>query len=251
MTFDPEKFGAAMGEAIRAAVEPLQKQVLSLQKQLTELGTPRDGKDGADGKDGQNCDMDAVKNMVAQAVSAIPAPKNGVDGKDGADGRDGSTGEKGADGAGIADLLTDRSGALVATFTDGRMKNLGVIIGKDGADGKDGVDGVGLEQFDLEYLTDTHEICLKAVCAGRIKEVRFPAGGIHGKGYWREGVKANAGEAWVHDGSLWVAKIATTTKPAASDQWFLAARKGRDGERGAKGQDALQPSPISLEKRNG
>lgn len=245
--FDPEIFGQAMGEAIRKAVEPLQVKIVNLEKQLTAMPTPADGKDGSDGRDGKDCDMAAVKAMIEDAVKALPVPAAG---KDGADGKDGKDGQKGADGAGIADLLVGRDGALVATFSDGRMKNLGVIVGKDGrdgVDGKDGADGLGLDAFELEYLSDTHEICVKATCAGRVKELRYPAGGIHGKGYWREGVKAAANDAWTHDGCMWIATKATTAKPeASSPDWFLAARKGRDGERGAKGQDAVPPAPIKL-----
>lgn len=226
------------------------------------IPAPAAGKDGANGKDGASVTLEDVRPLMADAakavhdeamqkldaaIEALPVPK---DGRDGTDGKDGKDGQKGADGAGIADLLTDRDGALVATFTDGRMKNLGVIVGKDGrdgVDGKDGADGLGLDAFELEYLSDTHEICVKAMCAGRVKELRYPAGGIHGKGYWRDGIKAAANEAWTHDGCMWIATKATAAKPeASSPDWFLAARKGRDGERGAKGQDAVPPAPIKL-----
>lgn len=229
---------------------------------IKALPAPEAGKDGANGKDGASVTLDDVRPLLSdvarevhdeamqkldEVIKAIPAPR---DGREGSAGKDGKDGEKGADGAGIADLLTDRDGALVATFTDGRMKNLGVIVGKDGrdgVDGKDGADGLGLDSFDLEYLGDTHEICVKAKCAGRVKELRYPAGGIHGKGYWREGIKASANEAWTHDGCMWIATKATAAKPeASSPDWFLAARKGRDGERGAKGQDASPPTPIKL-----
>lgn len=233
-----------------------------IEEAVKALPAPQPGKDGADGRDGKSVTLEDVRPVLADAakavhdealqkldaaIKALPVPK---DGRDGAPGRDGQDGQKGADGAGIADLLIDRDGVLVATFTDGRMKNFGVIVGKDGrdgVDGKDGADGLGLEAFELEYLSDTHEICVKATCAGRVKELRYPAGGIQGKGYWREGVKAAAGEAWTHDGSLWYAKTTTTAKPdTQSPDWFLAARKGRDGERGAKGQDAVPPTPIKL-----
>lgn len=252
MSFDPELFGQAMGDAIIKAVQPLKEEIARLKSQLAEMPKPIAGKDGVNGRDGKDCDMEVVRQMVEDAVKAIPVVqgKDGADGKDGQDGPQGVPGEKGADGAGIADLLINRDGELVATFTDGRMKNLGEIVGKDGSDGRDGrdgADGVGLDSFDLEYLGDTHEICIKAVCAGRVKEIRYPAGGIHGKGYWREGVKVAAGDAWVHDGSLWIAKRSTPGKPSSqSDDWFLAARRGRDGERGERGKDASNTSSVML-----
>jgi len=299
MSFDPELFGQAMGEAIRKAVEPLYAEIESLQRQLSVLEGLKDGKDGRDGKDGKDCDMEQVRSMVEQAVKAIPAPENGKDGKDGADGKDGKSitlddvqpiiekavalicedaekaieeyvkaiptpkdgrdgrdgvdgkdGKKGDDGTGMADLLIDRDGMLVATYTDGRMKSLGQVVGKDGTDGrdgKDGVDGIGLDNFELEYLPETHEIAIKAQAGIRVKEVRYPAGGIRPGGYWRQGGEAKAGEAWTHDGSLWVARKDTKATPSTqSDEWVLMARKGRDGERGPRGKDGSAPAPIKL-----
>lgn len=247
--FDPEKFGQAMGEAIRKAVAPLQEEIASLKAQLAALPTPAVGKDGADGRDGKDCDIEVVKALVADAVKAIPV----INGKDGADGKDGQRGEKGepgkdgADGLGQAGAMIDRDGALQITMTNGEVKNLGVVVGKDGSNGKDGVDGIGLDSFELEYIEETHEVCVKASCAGRTKELRYPAGGIRPAGYWRDGVKAKAGEAWVEDGSLWIAVKATTAKPSHTcGDWIIAARKGRDGETTIKHVKDGPPEPIKL-----
>lgn len=292
--FDPVKFGEAMGEAIRKAVEPLNEEIAFLKSQLADK--PKDGRDGKD------CDMDAVKKMIDEAVKAIPpapagrdgidgkngangadgkdgasvtlddvrpildeavkairvevltdvdvvlkaipTPKDGRDGIDGEDGERGEPGEKGADGLGLAGAMIDREGSLLVTLTNGEVKSLGPVVGKDG---KDGQDGLSLDAFDLEYIEETHEICVKASCAGRTKELRYPAGGIRPQGYWRDGAKAKAGEAWVHDGSLWIATKDNSIKPdTTSGLWIIAARKGRDGERGAKGQDSTPPGPIKL-----
>lgn len=205
--FDPEKFGEAMGEAIRAAVAPLEKRIAEL-----EAIEPKHGKDG------------------------LP----GADGKDGERGADGA---KGADGLGLAGAMIDRDGALQITLTNGEVKSLGAVVGKDGSDGKD---GISFESFDMEYLAETHEIAIKASVAGRTKELRYDAGGIRPAGYWREGTKAVPGEAWVHDGSLWIALKATPAQPKVGDDWIIAARKGRDGERGAKGIDGMPAAPIKL-----
>ena len=247
--FDPEKFGQAMGEAIRKAVEPLQQEIATLKSQLAAMPAPAAGKDGADGRDGKDCDMEVVKSLVADAVKAIPV----INGKDGADGKDGDRGERGeagkdgADGLGQAGAMIDRDGALQITMTNGEVKNLGVVVGKDGTNGKDGADGIGLDAFEMEYLEETHEVRIKAGCGGRTKELRYPAGGIRPAGYWREGTKALAGQVWTHDGSGWVAKNATTARPeASSEDWILIARKGRDGERGQKGADGSPPAPIKL-----
>lgn len=297
--FDPEKFGEAMGVAIRQAVEPLQKRIGELEAQIAKpvdvsleferavaaavavLPVPKDGKDAepvdfeslvkqvlakvptpADGKDGENglngtsitlADVQPVldeaikqfeqraESTIAKAISEIPKP---LDGQNGTNGKDGERGEKGADGLGMAGAMIDRDGALQVTFTNGEVKSLGPVVGKNGDNGKD---GLSLDAFELEYLPESHEIQLKATAAGRVKELRYPAGGIRPAGYWREGTKAVAGEAWVHDGSLWIAKSPTSAKPESrSEEWIIAARKGRDGERGAKGTDGVPPAPIKL-----
>lgn len=257
--FDPEKFGAAMGEAIQKAVAPLQKEIADLKAKLAEkpdfspvireevaaavagLPAPRDGKD---------CDMETVKGLVADAVKAIPVPKDGkdgVNGKDGIDGAPGEPGAKGADGLGLAGAMIDRDGALQITLTNGEVKSLGPVVGKDGSNGKDGADGASLDSFELEYLPETHEIAVKAACGGRAKEIRYPAGGLRPGGYWREGTKAKANEAWVHDGSLWIAKCDTLAKPETqSADWIIGARKGRDGETIVKTVNGGPPAPIKL-----
>lgn len=262
--FDPEVFGRAMGEAIRKAVEPLQAKIAQMEKDLEGMAAqlqseivafnaePIPGPAGANGKD---CDMEAVKAMIAEAVKAIPVinGKDGQDGKpgkdgpagrDGQDGAPGARGEKGADGAGLAGAMIDRDGNLVATLSNGEVKILGPVVGKDG---KDGIDGIGLDSFEMEYIPEAHEISIKASAAGRVKELRYPAGGIRPGGYWRDGTRAKAAEAWIHDGSLWIATKDTSTKPeTVGSDWIIAARKGRDGERGQKGQDGSPPAPIKL-----
>lgn len=209
--FDPDAFGAAMGELIREAVAPLHARIKELETQ--------------------------VKAIPAAAPPQFKEPVDGMPGKDG------EPGAKGLDGIGLAGAMIDRDGGLVITLTNGEVKSLGRVVGKDGEDGKD---GISLEAFELEYIADTHEINVKAVCAGRTRELRYPAGGIRPAGYWRDGTKAVCGEAWVHDGSLWIAVKDTPQKPATNmDGWIIAARKGRDGERGGSGK-APDLSPIKL-----
>ena len=218
--------------AVKAMVDDFMKSV-----QL-----PKDGKDGADGKDGEpGADgksvtvddvLPALKEQADAFLKSIPMPKDGADGKDGRDGidgKDGERGEKGADGLGMAGSMIDRDGNLLVTMTNGEVKNLGAVVGKDG---RDGVDGLSLESFEMDYLEETHEVRFKAACGGRVKEVKFPAGGVRAAGYWREGTKAKAGEIYTHDGSGWV----------------LLARKGRDGETIVKTVSNEPPKPIKLKK---
>jgi hypothetical protein len=170
----------------------------ALQKAVRELRQPEDGKSVT------AADLaPLVREEVQKAVGTIPVPK---------------------DGAGLAGAMIDRDGALLVTLTNGEVKSLGRVVGKDGQD------GISLDSFDLDYLEETHEVRVKAACGGRTKEMRYPAGGLRPAGYWREGTKAKACETWVHDGSLWIAIKDTSARPETSaDGWIIAARKGRDG----------------------
>lgn len=65
-------------------------------------------------------------------------------------GEKGDSGNAGKDGIGLADIIREADGNLIAVLSDGRTKGIGNIAvkdgrdgidGKDGADGRDGVDG--------------------------------------------------------------------------------------------------------------
>lgn len=217
--FDAEKFGEAMGAAIREAVAPLQAQILYL---TSEVAKKANAADIPAPVVPQLPDFAAIiADQVKAAVSAIELPKP-------------------ADPIGVAGAMIDRDGALQITLSNGEVKNLGRV------EGKDGVDGLSLAEFDMQYIEETHEVELRAVCGTRTKSVRFPAGGIRPAGYWREGTKAQANEAWVHDGSMYIAKRATSAKPESkSDDWLIAARRGRDGETVIR-QAQTPAQPIKL-----
>jgi hypothetical protein len=52
-------------------------------------------------------------------------------------------------------------------------------------------------------------------------------------GVWQSGTKYEAGACCTHQGSLWVCKAATITRPGdALSQWTLAVKRGRDGKDG-------------------
>lgn len=198
---------------------------------------------------------EAVAEGIAKHFAANPVRDgrdgaNGRDGKDGERGPQGERGEKGIDGqngAGVADLLIDRDGALVATMTDGRMKSLGVVVGKDGANGRDGLDGAGLEDVEPEYDSSTHELVLRFGVAGKRKELRYAAGGIQHGGYWREGTRAKAGQTWTRGGTTFIAKHDTDAEPSRdSEHWLIFASKGRDGQDGRNGRDLGPPAPVKV-----
>lgn len=174
--FDPEKFGKAMGEAIKAAVTPLHDEIASLKRQLAErpslselvhaevgkaiaaIPVPRDGKDCdmaavqemiaaavkalPTPKDGKDVDPAAIKALVQEAVAALPKPENGKDGAPGRDGQDGKDGAPGQDGKDGRDGIDGKDGLPGKDGRDG-------VDGKDGPPGRDGKDGQDGKSFTI------------------------------------------------------------------------------------------------------
>src|SRR5690606_28622070 len=126
--------------------------------------------------------LSLVELRVKEEVSKIPPPKDGKDGEPGPRGEKGEQGPAGKDGSGIQDLLIDRDGNLVATFTDGRTKSLGVVVGRDGAPGRDGKDGADFTEVRFEY---DGERTLRAIGKGGEVVYRLPI--PIDRGYWKKG----------------------------------------------------------------
>lgn len=174
-----------------------------------------------------------IKSAVEPLLARIAAlesrePQRGEKGERGDAGRDG---EKGADGLSIAGAFVQNDGHLVLVQTDGTTKDMGAIAGRDGKDGKDGKDGESLAIVSRSYDGEAHEIVERYISGGEVKELRYPAGGIVHRGYWGEGKRARAGDAYTHNGCLWIAQRATESEPTpANDAWCIGARKGRDGK---------------------
>lgn len=192
-------------------------------------------------------DVEALSDMMAgiiaeeveKAVAPLTAriaelegrePVQGPPGERGADGAPGTPGEKGMDGrdgkdgAGIADLLRDHEGNLVATFTDGRLKNLGPIQGKDGRD------GFGFDDLDACVLEDDRTVELSFRRGEEEKSFTFKWPTVIDRGVWKQGQVYNPGDAVTWAGSLWIAQKETTAKPDGGEDWRLAVKRGRDGK---------------------
>src|SRR5690606_33983793 len=134
-----------VASAVREATAPLLARIDALEKR--ELLLPEKGEPGEQGPQGEpgEVEMDQVKALSEAAVAALPPAErgekgepgqDGLPGEKGADGAPGEPGRDGRDGIGLADALIDKDGALVLTMTDGRTKNLGVVIGRDGENAK-------------------------------------------------------------------------------------------------------------------
>lgn len=249
-------------EHVAAAVEPLLARIAALETRQPEKGEP--GEKGDAGRDGKDADMAAitahveraVAEQVERAVAALPAPEKGEPGEKGDPGEKGERGEKGdpgadgKDGAGIADLLIDRDDNLVATMTDGRMKSLGRVVGRDGKDGEPGRDGKdGRDGRDLDdiHVTQTGSVVEFAFQIGEeqsIYEIELPAGppGQDGKdaypgearGLYDPEAVYRAMDVVSHNGSEWRAKVDDPGE-LPGPGWMLSACKGKRGDRGERG----------------
>lgn len=174
-----------------------------------------------------------ISSAVDKAVSAIPQPKDPV---------------------GICGALIDRVGQLVLTLSDGSVKTLGVVVGKDVdqqqvADlireevakiprPKDGKDGLGFDDL-TEAYDEFGRLSMRFVRGDEVKDFRVP--GIVDRGVYKPETVYLKGDGVSYGGSFWIAQAETQARPGdasdASRAWRLAVKVGRDGKPGAKGND--------------
>jgi hypothetical protein len=201
------------------------------------------------GKDADPADTAAmVASEVERALAAFPVPQNGKDGQDGAPGERGEKGDPGADGkdgrdgCDVVDAMIDKDGSLVVAFSNGRLKNLGPVIGRDGAPGKDGRDGFGFDDLDL---VETDEgLMLRFVKGDVVREFRLPV--VLDRGVWKEGGAYRKGDGVTWGRHYWIAKADTDQKPEAGSEWRLAVKSGRDGKDGKDGTPPAPTPPLKL-----
>lgn len=143
--------------------------------------------------------------------------------------RDGAGGK---DGVGLAGALIDRDGNLTLTMTDGSVKSLGQVMGRDGVDGKDGAAGaagLGFDDLDVEH-DGGRTFTLRMRRGEQVKEFAFTVPVVLDRGVFKDGTEYASGDGVTWGGSYWIAQAATTDKPGLSDAWRLAVKKGRDGK---------------------
>ncbi len=255
-------------EHVSAAVEPLLARIAALEAReipIPEKGERGEaGKDGADGKDADpetvraivdEIVRGAIPDAVNDAVNSLPQPEKGEKGDPGERGEQGpagNDGRDGADGIGLSDAMIDRSGELVVTMTDGRIKNLGPVLGRDGKDGEPGQPGAdGRDGHDLDDLSVTQdgaivEFAFQVGDVRSIFEIELPQGpaGQDGrdaypgeaKGLFDPSETYRAMDVVSFNGSEWRAK---QDNPGAmpGPGWMLSAKKGARGDRGEVGKD--------------
>jgi len=266
---DPIDFGKELGGIVREAIKPLRERLDALEKRepkdgkdadpvdiealadlvvsklleservetLIDLATAKAVKEHFEAnpvRDGQDADPAAIEEMVRSVVAELPTPRDGKDADPVTDDQVAGQVAKyltqhppkdGADGVGLAGALIDRTGSLVVTTTKGDTVNLGKVVGEDGKHGL---------AFDAASGTYDAErgFVVRLAAGDRSTELVLPYM-VH-RGFWREGLGTKAGQSITHDGALWIAKRDNASKPCLEngDDWYLAARKGRDGKDG-------------------
>lgn len=281
---DPIDFGKEIGGLIREAIAPVKRELEELRERAPEKGDPGQDAEPVDVdalsdlvvakllesprlqtlvdlatadavskhfeanpvQHGRDADPAVIKATVKAAVDALPVPKDGRDGDPVTEQQLAAAVAKhlaanppqaGADGVGLAGAMIDRAGELVITTTKGEAIRLGKVVGEDGRD------GISFDTASGDY--DAERGFVISLGAGdRRKQFVLPYM-VH-RGFWREGLGVKAGESATHDGALWIAKRANASRPCLenTDDWILAARKGRDGKDGRSVR--VPPGPVSL-----
>jgi hypothetical protein len=159
-----------------------------------------DGANGRDGVDGKSVDPVDVERMVTDAISRIPAPK---DGRDGADGKDGAPGTDGKDG------LPGTKGADGERGADGAP-------GQDGINGHDGADGKSIDPAAVAEMVaaEIEKANVEGIVQRVVEALPTPRDGVDGKD-GEIGPKGEKGDAGAEGAS------------------------GRDGIDGAVGRDGI------------
>ncbi len=167
-----------------------------------------------------------IAEQVAKAVDALPKPKDGV---------------------GLAGAMIDRSGALVVTLTDGSLRELGPVVGKDGErgrDGQDGADGVGFDDLDVAYDGE-RGITLRFTKGERVVERSFSLPVVIDRGVYAAGKEYFPGDGVTYGGSYWIAQEPTSEMPGSGKGFRLSVKRGRDGKDGVVKAEG-SPAPIKV-----
>lgn len=191
---------------LNQAICDVENKIIALQNLKLEPGPP-----------GKDADNEAIaRRLIPEIERKLEEirPKDGID------------------GAGIVDAMIDRDGNLVVTFSDGRTKIVGPVVGKNGEPGKDG------RGFDnIELIEDATRWGFRFTNGDETKDL-WGTKPIIADFYfdvWKPG-EFNRGSLVTHGGGLWIAKELTEQKPGDGDDWRLAVKRGRDGRDGKNGE---------------
>lgn len=201
---------------------------------------------GKDGDPGRNVDADTVAQVVVRAVQdeisrKLPAAVAEIPVQKGEPGKDADMceiramietavksierveGKPGKDGVGISELDINRDGELTYSLTDGRMKQLGRVVGRD---------GLGFDDMEEELSDDGRLIIRRYKRGAETKEFHHRVPAVLNQGVYSEGREYATGDQVTWGGSTWIALAPTAQKPGQSETWRLSNKRGRDGKDG-------------------
>ncbi|MFC7399583.1 hypothetical protein ACFQU1_20430 [Chelatococcus sp. GCM10030263] len=215
------------------------------------------GEKGEPGAIGPQGDKGDKGDKGDPGESGAPGPA-GEKGDPGEPGRDGEPGIDGNDGVGLAGALINQRGELVVTLSDGSMKELGPVVGRDGApgekgqDGRDGLDGLGFDDLEMTYDGE-RSFAFRFVRGEQAKEFAFDVPVMIYRGVFKEGEAYKRGDTVTWGGSLWHCDGETADKPGEGQKgWHLAVKRGRDGKDAAvKEATPHQPLRVGVPKKDG
>jgi hypothetical protein len=146
--------------------------------------------------------------------------KQGPMGPAGIDGKDGERGKQGEPGRNAADLT------LLQQYIDERLERM-------------------IEATSIT-TPDGGRTLIFSLGGRKIREVKTAL--VLDAGGWKEGAVYQAGDAVSLHGSLFIAQVNTSTKPATGspDDWRLAVRAGRDYREPALGEKRKPDQPIKF-----
>jgi hypothetical protein len=218
----------AVQNFVEARLAPLRERLLVQQAEIDHLKSfnlPETRKS-----------VDAEIERIREAIALVRDGRDGVDGQPGPQGEPGPPGRDGRDGVGLAGVFVDRSGCGVVTLSDGTVRELGVIVGRDGKDGKDGLSFDAFE-FDIEQIGDRTWRAKWTDAAGTEQTRDFRWDIVLDRGVYRAETGYEKGDAVSFGGSIWIAQQDTDTKPGQGNpHWRLAVKHGRDGRDGKDGE---------------
>lgn len=232
---------------VSEALKPISEAVNAIETAPELPDIPKMIEDAIDARMGIDDMERSIEEVVRAVVAEIPIPKDGLDGKPGEKGEKGDPGQDGApgrDGLDVKDLFRGEGGVLVATMSDGRVKELGQFVGKDGEPGKDGADGLGFDDLSFDYDGEK-TITLRFVKGDQVKEFPVVMPVVIDRGVFSEGKTYSPGDGVTWGGSFWIAQEETGEKPDSAKGWRLAVKKGRDGK-DAKSAPAVNSGPIRV-----
>lgn len=166
--------------------------------------------------------MPEIEEKIAEKIAEIPLPANGSDGINGKDGNDALHIEI------LPSISFDKSYPR-GTYA---MMNGGVMRSYQKTHGEKGWETAwnGIASIDTT-MKDARTVSVVSVLTdGTRDEKTFSLPTMIYRGVFKDGDDYQCGDVATFGGSLWHCDKETREKPGQSNDWTLAAKKGRDGK---------------------